>query len=456
MTSTVAIIGRPNVGKSTLFNRLVGRREAIVDKTPGVTRDRREGAANIGGLEFRAIDTAGFEGGGGDSLEVRAWHQTEVALDDADLALLVIDAIAGITPADQEFVQLVRSRNAPVVLVANKCEGGGSDAGYYEAFGLGLGEPVAVSAEHNLGMGDLYDALTAHLVDPEVDEPDIEFALEADSEPEDPREGPLRLVMAGRQNVGKSTLINRLIGKNRVLAGAEPGLTRDAIPIEWETEGRAIRLIDTAGLRRRAKVTSKLERVTAADTRRGVAMAQVALLVIDGQSPMERQDLTVANMALELGRALVVVVNKWDMVTDREAMIAALRGRLADSLPQVKGVPIVTLSALTGDGVDTLMPAVYRAFELWSRRVGTGALNRWLGGILQRQPPPQVGGRTLRIRYITQASARPPTFVLFSNRPRDVPDSYIRFLLNDLREAFDLPGVPVRISLRASGRRKAT
>jgi GTP-binding protein len=453
MTSTVAIVGRPNVGKSTLFNRLIGRREAIVDKTPGVTRDRREGEANLGGMAFNAIDTAGFETAGGESLEARSWLQTEAALADADAVLLVIDAISGITPADEEFAQLVRAQHLPVVLVANKCEGGASDAGFYEAFGLGFGEPVAVSAEHALGLADLYEALAPILDYPKEDVDDF-FEEGEDEAPIEVEYGPLRLAVAGRQNVGKSTLINRLMGRDRVLTGPEPGVTRDAIHIEWEFEGRKVQLIDTAGLRRRARVTGKLEKLAAANTRRGVAKAQVTVLVIDGQSPMERQDLTVANMALDMGRALVVAVNKWDLVTDRPGFLKALEGRLGDSLPQVKGVPIVTVSALTGEGMEDFMPTVFRAFDLWSTRVSTGALNRWLADALERQPPPMVKGRTLRFRYITQAGAQPPTFVLFANRPKDVPDSYLRFALNDLRKNFDLPGVPIRMTLRISGKKR--
>ena len=455
--ATVAIVGRPNVGKSTLFNRLIGRREAIVDKTPGVTRDRREGEANLAGLVFRAIDTAGFETADGPSLQARSWLQTEAALADADAVLLVIDAISGITPADEEFAQVVRAHHLPVVLVANKCEGGASDAGYYEAFGLGFGEPVAVSAEHALGLAELYDALAAVLETTGPLGSEGRFEEELDEEPVvDPLDtGPLRLAVAGRQNVGKSTLINRLMGEDRVLTGPEPGVTRDAIHIEWETDGRRVRLIDTAGLRRRAKATGKLEKLAAANSRRGVAKAQVTVLVLDGQAPLERQDLSVANIALDMGRALVVAVNKWDLVADRPGALAALEERLGVSLPQVKGVPIVTLSALTGEGVDTFMPAVFKAFDVWSTRVGTGALNRWLADATERQAPPLVGGRVLRFRYITQARAQPPTFVLFTNRPKDVPDSYLRFALNDLRGAFDLPGVPIRMTLRVSGKRKS-
>ncbi len=465
MTSTVAIVGRPNVGKSTLFNRLVGRRDAIVDKTPGVTRDRREGEASLAGLAFNIIDTAGFETAAGSSLEARSWTQTEAALADADAVLLVIDAISGITPADEEFAQLVRAQHLPVVLVANKCEGGASDAGFYEAFGLGFGEPVAVSAEHALGLADLYEALAPILETPDDEDADDDFfgdfdpepekAADAEEEPSDNTDfGPLRLAVAGRQNVGKSTLINQLMGRDRVLTGPEPGVTRDAIHIEWDFQGRKVQLIDTAGLRRRAKVTGKLEKMAAANTRRGVAKAQVTVLVLDGQAPLERQDLSVANLALDMGRALVVAINKWAMVADRPGALKALEERLSVSLPQVKGVPIVTVSALTGEGMDTFMPAVFRAFDIWNSRVSTGALNRWLADATDRQPPPMVKGRTLRFRYITQARTQPPTFVLFTNRPKDVPDSYLRFALNDLRKTFDLPGVPIRMTMRISGKKR--
>jgi len=451
MIAKVAIVGRPNVGKSTLFNRLVGRRLALVDDTPGVTRDRREGEARLYDLVFRAIDTAGLEDVRDDSLEARMRAQTERAVAAADVALLVVDARAGITPLDRHFADWLRRGKTPVVVVANKCEGAAGEAGGLEAFGLGLGEPVPISAEHGLGLSDLHDALCAHLAAEPEAAPQGEGAApqaEGGAANAGGADGVLQLVIVGRPNVGKSTLVNRLIGEERLLTGPEAGITRDAIAVDWSYRGRTLRLIDTAGLRRRARATEKVEKLSAADTRRAIDFAQVVILLIDAGMPMEKQDLTIARQVIDEGRALVIAVNKWDACADREAAMRAVRDRLTRSLPQVQGVPVVTLSALRGQNLDRLMRAVFAAYEVWNRRVPTAALNRWLGEITAAHPPPAPGGRRLRLRYMTQAKTRPPGFILFCSRPQALPDSYLRYLENALRRDFDLPGTPIRMSLR--------
>ncbi len=439
MTLTVAIVGRPNVGKSTLFNRLVGRRSAIVDDTPGVTRDRREGEASLYGLTFRVIDTAGLEEADEDSMEGRMRAQTERAVAEADVVLMLVDARAGITPLDAHFAGWLRRHPKPVILVANKSEGRAGDSGYYEAFGLGLGEPVAVSAEHGEGMADLHEALLPHWA-PE----DEAAADEAEAE----AAGPLRLAVVGRPNVGKSTLVNRLVGEERLLTGPEAGLTRDAIEIDWQHGGRPVRLVDTAGLRRRANVVAKLEKLSVAETLEAIRRSNVVVLVLDARAAMEKQDLTIARMTVREGRALVVALNKWDLVEDRRAALRQLHDRLERSLPQVRGIPTVTVSALTGAGLEGLMDRVVEVYDLWNRRVSTGQLNRWLEEAVGRHPPPAVQGRRVKLRYITQPKSRPPTFVIFTSRPEGLPDSYTRYLVNGLRDAFDLPGVPVRLLLR--------
>jgi GTP-binding protein len=439
---TVAIIGRPNVGKSTLFNRLVGRRQALVHDTPGVTRDRREGAGRLAALNFRVIDTAGLEEGEDDSLEERMWQQTEAALEEADVALLLIDARAGVTPVDQHFAQRLRRRGDRVLTLANKCEGRAAEAGYYEAFALGLGEPIAISAEHGEGLTELHDALAA-VVDTEG-----EVAEEGDAADDESIQSGLTLAVVGRPNVGKSTLINRLIGSQRLLTGPETGITRDAIAVTWESAGRTIELVDTAGLRRKARVQEKLEQMSTADTVRAIRMAQVVVLVIDGTQGLEKQDLTIADLTVREGRALLLAVNKWDLVDDRSVARRALDERLEISLPQVRGLPVVPLSALTGERLDRLMPAVNAAYEVWNRRVPTGELNRWLAEAQERHPPPAQRGRHQRLRYMTQVKARPPTFVLFTGRPQALPESYSRYLINDLRQVFDFPGSPIRLNLR--------
>jgi GTP-binding protein len=444
MTFRLVILGRPNVGKSTLFNRLCGVRAAIVDPTPGVTRDRRSGNAKLGDLEFEIIDTAGLEETIGDSVEEQMQSQTRRALGEADLALMLIDARSGVTPIDRHFADRLRTAPVPVLLVANKCEGGKGKAGLYESYELGFGDPIPISAEHNEGMVDLYNA-----IQPYVDEAAERDALSEESDDDaDAENQPLQLAIIGRPNVGKSTLLNQLINEERMITGPMPGLTRDAIAVPWEWDGQPIKLYDTAGLRRRARVTDKLERLSAADTQRAIRFAHVAVLVLDGTVMAERQDLSIAQGVIEEGRALVIAVNKWDLVEDREAQMEKLTDRLQISLPQVRGIPIVTLSALTGDRVDRLMPAIMKAYEFWNMRLPTGPLNRWLDDMLERHPPPLSQGRRLRLRYITQVKSRPPTFVIFATRPGDLPDSYTRYLVNGIRETFGIEGVPIRINFR--------
>ena len=438
MGLTVAIIGRPNVGKSTLFNRLAGRPLALVDDMPGVTRDRREGKGRIADLEFNMIDTAGLEEAAPESLAGRMRAQTESALAEADVALLVIDARTGLTPLDQHFARWLRRSGKPVILVANKAEGRQAVAGIDEAYGLGLGDPVVISALNGEGLGELYDRLQTQAGD----------ADGGAGAPQVPEDKPLQLAIIGRPNVGKSTLVNRLLGEERMLTGPEPGITRDAITIDWTWDGRAIRLVDTAGLRRRSRVEDRLERLSTADTRRAVAYAGTVILVLDALQPLERQDLTIANMVAEEGRALVLALNKWDVVADREATLKQVRRRLETSLPQLHGVALVPVSGLTGSGIEKLMKAVFAADAVWNRRVPTAALNRWLTMIQERHPPPLVGPRRLRLRYMTQVNTRPPSFALFASKPGEMPESYRRYLVNALRQEFELPGTPIRMMLR--------
>jgi GTPase len=435
MSFTVAILGRPNVGKSTLFNRLVGRQLALVDDLPGVTRDRREGAGHIADLAFRLIDTAGLEEAPPETLAGRIRAQTERSLHLADVALLVIDAREGVTPQDRHFARWLRHTGMPIILVANKAESRAAQGDLGEAHGLGLGEPVAISAQHGEGLSELYERL-------------LPFATEEGGPPEGPSEKPLQLAIVGRPNVGKSTLVNHLIGEDRVLTGPEPGITRDAIAVEWAWGGRAIRLVDTAGMRRRARIEAQLERLSVADTRRAVRFAEAVILVSDALQPLERQDLTIANLVADEGRALVLAANKWDLVKDPKAALAGLRERVDESLPQLRGVALVPVSGLTGYGLDRLMKAVFAADAVWNRRVSTGALNRWLGAIQEHHPPPLVNGRRLRLRYITQVNTRPPSFALFASQPGELPESYRRYLVNALREDLALPGTPIRLMLR--------
>ena len=459
MSFTLAIIGRPNVGKSTLFNRLVGKRLAIVDDQPGVTRDRREGEARLSDLKFRVIDTAGLEEAFDDSMEGRMRRQTEQALDDANVAILLIDARAGVMPLDEHFAGFLRKHPTPVLLMANKCEGAAGQPGLLESYSLGLGEPVPISAEHGEGMLDLYQALLPYAEAAEAEEANQEFEIVNDSVPEleegeeaeleeDDPEKPIQLAIVGRPNVGKSTLVNQLLGEDRLLTGPEAGLTRDSIALEWEWRGRPIKLVDTAGLRRRGKITDKVEKLSSADTRRAIRFAQVVALVLDSNDMLEKQDLTIARQVIDEGRAMVIVANKWDAIKDKGEALQRLSDRIQTSLPQVKGIPVVSISALKGRNLDRMLQAVLNVYETWNRRVPTSRLNEWLAELTEAHPPPLAHGRRIKLRYMTQAKTRPPTFAVFASVPDELPDSYTRYMMNRLREDFDLPGIPLRIMMR--------
>ena len=438
---TVAIIGRPNVGKSTLFNRLVGRKLALVHEEPGVTRDRREAEARLHDLRFRVIDTAGLEEAAPEALESRMRQQTERALESADLVLFLIDARAGLTALDQHFARWLRRQDLPVVLVANKCEGRAAEAGLAEAHGLGFGDPVPLSAEHDLGFSDLRDAVAAL-----AEVTPLEDATAEETEGDEG--GPLQLAIVGRPNVGKSTLVNRLVGEDRVLTGPEAGITRDAIAVAWSYRGQEIQLVDTAGLRKRAKVAAKLEKMSVDDTLRAIRFAQVVVLVLDANEGLERQDLTIARHSVDEGRALVIALNKWDACADRETALRQLKDRLERSLPQVRGVLTVAVSALEGRHLDRLMDAVLKAYRVWNARVPTGELNRWLEAVTEAHPPPLSKGRKVRLKYVTQMKTRPPSYAVFCSRPAAIPASYLRYLENQLRGDFKLEGTPIRIALR--------
>jgi GTP-binding protein len=445
MSYTIAIIGRPNVGKSTLFNRLVGQKLALVDDLPGVTRDRREGEAKLADLAFTVIDTAGLDEGAKGSLTARMQEQTETAIAQADALFFVIDARAGLTPTDRAFADFARRANKPVLLVANKSEGKHGDAGAMEAFALGLGDPIQISAEHGEGMGELYDALRELMPESAEDE---EIEDEELSEEEAARR-PIRVAIVGRPNAGKSTLINHLLGEERLLTSPEAGTTRDSIAVEINWKGREFRVFDTAGLRRRSRIEEKLEKLSVADALRAVRFAEVVVLMMDTQNKFEEQDLRIADLVEREGRAVVLAVNKWDLMESKGGgAISALRRDADHWLPQLKGVPIVAVSGLMGEGIDRLMTAIQDAYAIWNRRVPTSALNRWFEQAIQANPPPAVSGRRLKLNYITQTKARPPSFVLFCSRADAVPQSYLRYLTNSLRETFDLPGTPVRITLR--------
>lgn len=433
--AVVAIVGRPNVGKSTLFNRLVGQKLALVDDRPGVTRDRREGEARLGDLEFRIIDTAGLEEAAADTLTDRMRRQTEAAIDEADLVLFLIDARAGVIPDDRTFAELVRRADRPVILVANKAEGRGGLEGAYDAFSLGLGDPVPFSAEHGEGLSALYDAMAP-------------FVAEGGGEDER-GDKPLKVAIVGRPNAGKSTLVNNMVGSERLLTGPEAGITRDTISLDWRWRDHAIRLFDTAGLRKRARVEDKLEKLSVADALRAIRFAEVVVVLLDATIPFEKQDLTIVDLIESEGRAVVIGVNKWDLVADRQGLLKELREEATRLLPQVRGVPVVPLSGLAGEGIDGLMGAVVKADEVWNRRVSTARLNGWLEEALAKHAAPAVSGRRIKIRYMTQVKARPPHFAVFGNQLDALPKSYTRYLVNGLRETFDLPGVPIRLSLRS-------
>jgi GTPase len=437
-TARIAIVGRPNVGKSTLFNRLVGRKLALVDDLPGVTRDRREGAAKLGDLDFIVIDTAGLDEAAPDSLAGRMRAQTEAAVASADATLFMIDARAGLTPLDTHFSELLRGVGKPVIVVANKAEGRAGEAGVLEAFSLGFGEPVAISAEHGEGMGDLHDAIAAILPG--------EVAETGEGE-----EGPdkaIRIAVVGRPNAGKSTLINRMIGEERLLTGPEAGITRDSIAVDWSWRGRLFRLFDTAGLRRRARVVGKLEKLAVGDALRAIRFAEVVIVVVDATQPFEKQDLQIADLVESEGRAIVIALDKWDLVEAPQRTLATLGVDAERLLPQLRGVALVPVSGLTGKGIDKLMAKVAETYEVWNRRLPTAKLNRWLAGVTERHPPPAVSGRRIKVRYLTQAKARPPSFVAFCSRPEALPAAWQRYLVNALRDDFKLPGVPIRLMLR--------
>ena len=456
---TVAIVGRPNVGKSTLFNRLTGKRTALVSDMPGLTRDRREGEAHLGPHVVRLVDTAGLEESGPGTIAARMRKQSEAAISAADLTLFVIDAREGVTPADEAFARGVRASGKPVILVANKAEGRAGESGFYDAFALGFGEPVAISAEHGEGVGDLVvDIMEALGLAPQPqlkrrrrgqeDEPQQAPLAANEDQQIESRTRPIRIAIVGRPNVGKSTLVNALLQDERMITGPEPGLTRDTISSELIWEGRKYLLFDTAGLRRKARIDELAEKLSASDTVRAIRFAEVVVLVIDAERPFENQDLTIAEMIASEGRALVVAVNKWDLVADKQKTQKAMRETIEEKMSQVPGVALVTISALGERGLDKLMAAALAAYDTWNRRVSTPDLNRWLQEAVSRHAPPASEGRRVRLRYITQPSTRPPTFVAFCSRPAELPRSYIRYLTNSLRQVFGLPGVPIRFSLK--------
>jgi len=465
MSFTVAIVGRPNVGKSTLFNRLVGKKLALVDDTPGVTRDRRPGDAKLIDLRFRIVDTAGLEEADEETLEGRMRAQTETAIDEADLTLFVVDAKMGLTHVDKTLAEMLRKRGRPVVLVANKSEARGSDSGFYDAFTLGLGEPCPISAEHGQGMMDLRDAIVEAIgherAFPEADDeaetnvsiprPVVgEDGEEIDEEPAYDDTRPLRVAIVGRPNAGKSTLINRFLGEDRLLTGPEAGITRDSISVDWSWRGRTVKMFDTAGMRRKAKVTEKLEKLSVADTLRAIRFAETVVIVFDATIPFEKQDLQIVDLVIREGRAAVLAFNKWDMIEDRQAVLADLREKTDRLLPQARGIRAITIAGQTGEGLDRLMQAIVDTDKVWNKRVSTARLNRWLETQQVQHPPPAVSGRRIKLKYMTQVKARPPAFMISCTRSDALPESYVRYLINGLRADFALPGVPIRIHFRSS------
>jgi len=475
MSFTLAIVGRPNVGKSTLFNRLVGKKLALVDDQPGVTRDLREGEARLGDLRFTVIDTAGLEDVTDNSLEGRMRRLTERAVDMADICLFMIDARTGVTPVDEMFAEILRRKSAHVILAANKAEGNAADAGVLEAYGLGLGEPLRLSGEHGEGMADLFSELApladqfaeeavdhSPVVDLDLDEDDDWDEDSAPPVPVPTREKPLQVAVVGRPNAGKSTLINKILGEDRLLTGPEAGITRDAISLQIDWSGTPMRIFDTAGMRKKAKVLEKLEKLSVSDGLRAVKFAEVVVILLDAEIPFEQQDLRIADLAEREGRAVVVAVNKWDVEDNKQEKLAALKEALGRLLPQLRGAPLVTVSAKTGKGLDRLHAAVMRAYDVWNRRIPTAALNRWLTGMLEQHPPPAPQGKRIKLRYMTQAKTRPPGFVVMCSHPDKIPASYTRYLVNGLRQDFDMPGTPIRLTMRGQndqnpfkGRKKA-
>ncbi len=438
----VAIVGRPNVGKSTLFNRLVGRRSALVDDRPGVTRDRREGDASLLGLEFTIVDTAGFEDEDAITLPGRMRIQTEAAVRSADLALFLIDAREGLTPLDEEIGRWLRAESTPVIVAANKAEGRGGEAGRLEAYKLGLGEPLALSAEHGEGLVDLFESLRPHI--------EREAGVEAEPDgDEDDEKAPLKLAIVGRPNAGKSTLVNTMLGEDRMITGPEAGITRDSISLDWQWRGRAVRLVDTAGLRKRARVDDKLEKLSAFDTRRAIDHAEVVVLLLDATRGLEVQDLKIADAVLDEGRGLVIALNKWDVADNASSLFQGVSAALEEGLSQLKGVTLLTLSGATGKGIDQLLGAAFEIREAWSRRVTTGELNRWFERAVEANPPPAPGGKRIKLRYITQVKSRPPSFVIFGSRVDQLPESYRRYLMNSMRRDLKIGAVPLRLTLRA-------